>query len=227
MKTRGFLLASLLVVAVMAGFAWYTAGLLPEGTQLPTHFDGAGLPDRYSDALTALLLPPGILLALSLVFAALPLLEPLQEKLEGSAHLLRVAWIGLIALLVAIELTVAAPAYEWPLSATLILSAAGVMLVAIGNALPKSRPGFFVGIRTPWTITNTDNWIATHRLGGKLLMLAGLVWIAVPFLPISGDVRRALTIGSVVVGALIPVVYSWWLWRRNKRTTAETAGQAS
>jgi len=86
--------------------------------------------------------------------------------------------------------------------------------------LPKSRPGFFVGVRTPWTITDTDNWIATNRLGGKLMMLAGLVWVAVPFLPLSGNGRNGLALGTVLVGALIPTVYSWWFWRRKSKASA-------
>jgi uncharacterized membrane protein len=216
MKTGRFLVASLAVAALMAGFAFYTASLLPAGTQLPTHFDGAGRPDRYADALHALLLPSGIVAGLGTIFAIVPFIEPLQEKLEGSAHLLRVAWTGMLALMVVIQLIVASPAYGWSLSATLIFSAMGVLLLAIGNALPKSRPGFFVGIRTPWTITDTDNWIATHRVGGKLMMVVGAVWILVPFLPIGGNGRNALTVGSLSIGALVPVVYSWWFWHRRK-----------
>ncbi len=216
MKVWRYLVVSLVVAALMGVFAFHTAGLLPEGAQLPTHFDGAGRADRYANALYALLMPAGLVAGLGLVFAIVPAIEPLQEKLEGSAHLLRVVWIGMLALMIAIQLIVASPAYGWALSATLIFSAMGVLLVAIGNALPKSRPGFFVGIRTPWTITDTDNWIATHRLGGKLMMLVGLVWIASPFLPIAGNARNFLTLGSVLVGALVPVIYSWWFWHRKK-----------
>jgi uncharacterized membrane protein len=216
MKVGRFLVAGLIVAALMAGFAFYTAAQLPPGTQLPTHFDGSGTPDRFAGALAALLLPAGIVACISLLFAAMPFIEPLQDKFDGSAHLLRVVWVGLLALMIAIELIVASPAYGWSLSATLIFSAAGVLLLAIGNALPKSRPGFFVGIRTPWTITDTDNWIATHRLGGKLMMVVGLVWIVTPFLPLGADARNVVTLGSVIAAALIPAVYSWWFWHRKK-----------
>lgn len=222
MKVKVPLIVSLLVAAAMVGFALYTASLLSPGARLPTHFDGAGHPDRYGNPLQALLLPPGILIAVSLLFAAVPFIEPLQQKLEGSAHLLRVAWIGLGALMAAIELIVASPVYGWPISKTLILGVMGVVFLALGNALPKSRPGFFVGIRTPWTITDTDNWIATHRLGGKLFMLVGLVWIAVAFLPLDSGARKALTLGSIAIGAGIPVVYSWWFWQRKKNRAAQS-----
>lgn len=126
----------------------------------------------------------------------------------------------MLALLVVVQLITAAPAYHLSVPPTLILSAVGVMLVVIGNMLPKSRPGFFIGIRTPWTISDTDNWIATHRLGGKLMMLIGLVWIAGPFLPITDNARNALTAGSIAVGVGVPLVYSWWFWQRKKKRGA-------
>jgi uncharacterized membrane protein len=221
MKVKGLLFASLAIAALMIGFAFYASSLLPEGAQLPTHFDGAGNPDRYGNALPALLLPAGVVLFLALLSAAIPFIEPLQNRLEGSAPLLRVAWISTLALMVAVQLVIGGPALGWALAPTLIMSAVGVMLIAIGNMLPKSRPGFFVGIRTPWTITDEDNWIATHRLGGKLMIVAGLVFLVAPFLPVPPGVRIALTLGSVVPAALIPVAYSWWFWHRKKGDAAK------
>jgi uncharacterized membrane protein len=216
MKTKWLLLVSLLVVAAMVAWAIYTAGQLPEGAQLPTHFDAAGNPDRYTDALPALLINPAILFVVSLLFTAVPYIEPLQDKLEGSAPLLTVAWIGMLALMPLVQLITAAPAYGWDLPPFLIMSAVGVLLIAMGNWLPKSRPGFFVGIRTPWTITDTDVWIATHRLAGKLFMLGGAVMVIAPFLPLPPGARVVLTLASILVAALVPVVYSFLLWRRLK-----------
>ncbi len=221
MKVKGLLIVSLLLVAAMTAFAFYTAGLLPEGAQLPTRFDAAGNPVKYMDALPALLLSPAILLAISLIMAATPFIEPLQNRLEGSAPLLRAAWVGLMAIMVIVQLVIAAPAHGYTLSSNLIMIGVGVMFVVIGNVLPKSRPGFFVGIRTPWTITDTDNWIATHRLGGKLMMLAGLVMIVAPLLPLPMGANVVLTIGAILIAALIPIVYSWWFWHRKKQAAGE------
>ncbi|HSG35760.1 MAG TPA: SdpI family protein [Sphingomonadaceae bacterium] len=217
MKVRGLLVASLVVTAAMVAFAFYTASLLPEGAQLPVHFDAAGKPDRYADALAALLIAPGVVLAVSLLMAATPFIEPLQEKLEASASLFRIAWLGLLAIMAFVQLSIAAPAHGWVLPPMLFYIAIGLFFVALGNMLPKSRPSFFVGIRTPWTLTDTDNWIATHRLGGKLMMLAGGAMIAIPFLPLDNGGRVALLIGSLLCAALVPVVYSWWFWRAKKK----------
>nr|WP_166176976.1 SdpI family protein [Altererythrobacter segetis] len=216
MKNKGLLIASLIVVSLMAGFAFYAASLLPAGAQLPTHWGPAGNPDSFANALPALLMMPGIMLLISAFFAAVPYLDPLQDKLEGSQPLLRTVWIGMLALLPVIEVFNAAPAFGWPMPNSVRLISVGLLLMVIGNALPKSRPGFFVGIRTPWTITDTDNWIATHRLGGKLMVLGGLVIALSALIPLAGQIRVAVFFVTIAAMVVPPLVYSWWFWRRKK-----------
>jgi uncharacterized membrane protein len=215
-RNLGLLLTTLVVVVLMTGFAFYAASLLPAGAQLPTHWGPTGEPDRFADALPALLMMPGILLVISLVLAAVPYLDPLQDKLDGSQPLLRTVWIGMLVLLPVIEAFNAAPAFGWPMPNSLRLVSVGLLLMVIGNALPKSRPGFFVGIRTPWTITDTDNWIATNRLGGKLMMLGGLVIAASAVVPLDPQFRVILFFVTIAAMVVPPLVYSWWFWHRRK-----------
>lgn len=215
MKTRGLVIASVLLAAAMAVFAFVTAERLPEGAMLPTHWNAAGDPDDFSPALEALLFPAGVVLALTALFGFIPRLEPLQDKLEGSAPVLRASWIGILFLFALIELSIGLPAYGVDLPVNIIMLGAGALLIVLGNALPKSRPGFFVGIRTPWAILDTDNWVATHRLGGKLMLLAGIaIILGALFLPAEWQI--AVTLGSVLIAALVPLLYSWWLWARAK-----------
>jgi uncharacterized membrane protein len=220
MKVKGLLIASVIVAAVMAAFAVYSASLVPAGAQLPTHWGIDGQPDRTQPALRALLLPAGISLLISLAFAAVPWIDPLQDKLKASAPVLRASWIGLMGLMVLVQWTVAAPIYGFDVGTRPIVLGLGVLFLVIGNVLPKSRPGFFVGIRTPWTITDTDIWIATNRLGGKLMMLAGALVVVAGLLPVAEPARFAVLIVSVTASALAPVVYSWWLWHRKKSAGA-------
>ncbi len=217
MNTRFLLVLSLLVVAALAGFGLWLASALPEGAQLPIHFNGAGEPDRFTDALPALMVAPGVLFLVSLLLAVIPSLEPLQDRLEGSAPLMRVVWLGMIAIMIFVQTSIAAPAMEWDLPKRLFYLPLGLLLIAMGNMLPKSRPGFFVGIRTPWTISDTDNWIATHRLGGKLMMLAGFVVAANTFLPTGPGLATGLVLGPILIAAIIPLIYSWWFWRQKQR----------
>ncbi|QZD90082.1 SdpI family protein [Qipengyuania aurantiaca] len=220
MKVTRPLLASLALAAAMAVFAFVTAARVPADAVLPTHWDASGTPDAFSPALWALLMPAGLAAITSLILAIIPRIEPLQDKLEGSAPLLRAAWIGIMLLFVIIQATIGLPAYGIDMPVNAIMLGIGVMLVMLGNALPKSRPGFFVGIRTPWAIMDADNWIATHRLGGKLMMLAGLVIIVTSLAPVSPEVTAIVVLVSVFGAALVPFGYSWWLWQKGRGSKA-------
>ena len=220
MNVKRPLIASLALAAAMTVFAVVTAARLPADAVLPTHWNASGEPDAFSPALWALLFPAILAAGTALGFALIPRIEPLQDKLEGSAPLLRASWIGIMLLFVIIQGTIGLPAYGIDVSVDAIMIGVGLMLVMMGNALPKSRPGFFVGIRTPWAILDADNWIATHRLGGKLMMLAGLAIIVVSVLPLRAETVGIIVLVSVFSAALIPFAYSWWLWQSGKADKA-------
>ena len=213
------MLASAGVLAAMAVFAFLTASHLPADAVLPIHWDASRTPDRFADALSALLLPVVLGAAATLIFSIIPRLEPLQDSLRGSAPLLRASWGGLMLLFATIQITMGLPAYGIAVPVNAILLAVGIFLIVFGNALPKSRPGFFVGIRTPWAIIDEDNWIATHRFGGKLMMAAGLVIVIASIAPIQPETTAIIVLAAVFAGSLIPVGYSWWLWQNGKGLT--------
>lgn len=216
MSYRRMIWASAVVAAGMAGVAAVALGRLPAGTQLPTHWNAAGEGDRLADASTALFMPVLLTIALAAVFAAVPRLEPVQHRLDRSAPLLTTAWGALLGVMAVVEALVAAPAWGLHLPGTLGMAAAGLMLIAVGNQLPKSRPGFFVGIRTPWAIMDQDNWIATHRLGAWTFMTGGALIVGAAVLPLPAQVRTALVIAALVVATVPPVLYSFLHWRRSQ-----------
>ena len=90
--------------------------------------------------------------------------------------------------------------------------AVGTLFIIVGNYLGKTRSNFFIGIRTPWTLSSDSVWQKTHRLAGKLFMLSGLI-IVVSSWFIANSNLGTLVIFTVLPAALIPCIYSWWLWR--------------
>jgi len=135
--------------------------------------------------------------------------------MSGGAALLDDCWTGSLALMVLVQITVAAPGFGMMLPPKLIVAGLGILLIAIGNALPKARPGFFVGIRTPWALIDTDNWVATHRLGSRTMIAAGSVIVVAAAFPVGAQARRVVVPLALAFMFIPPVVYSWWLWRRN------------
>jgi uncharacterized membrane protein len=87
----------------------------------------------------------------------------------------------------------------------------GVLFLVLGNfIMGKFTKNFFVGIRTPWTLANDEVWLRTHRLAGKLFVLAGVGLLVCTFL---GGGEAPLLVAVAVAGG-IPVVYSYLLYRR-------------
>jgi uncharacterized membrane protein len=217
-------IVSLVLVIAMIGIAVWVAGLVPDGARLPVHWDYNGNPNGFAGKWTALLIPPVMTAALSLLFYFLPAIEPREQHLQRSKGLVLAAWAGLLIVMVLIDLTVVGGALHWAISVqALMLVGVGLMYMLIGNQLGKSRSMFLVGIRTPWTLSSEEVWIKTHRLGGKLTMAAGLIMIAAAFAPLPGRAVPGLVMGLVVVMVGVPVLYSYVLWRR-ERASGQPSG---
>ena len=127
MKTMPLLLVTLLVATAMAAFAVWAAGQAPPGTQLPTHWNAAGEIDGTMPVLQALLFPVGVMVFIGVLFAVVPAIEPLQDRLSGSAPLLRTAWIGTVALMVALQAFIAAPVFGYHPGQGLIYALVGLL----------------------------------------------------------------------------------------------------
>jgi uncharacterized membrane protein len=81
-------------------------------------------------------------------------------------------------------------------------------LAIMGNYLSKVRRNFWMGVRTPWTLASDRVWNDTHRLAAKTFVIAGAGGVLVTLLPLPLGVWMGLGIGLILLGALIPVVYS-------------------
>jgi SdpI/YfhL protein family len=72
------------------------------------------------------------------------------------------------------------------LSENLIELVLPILLIVSANYVTKLRSNFFIGIRTPWTLSSEVAWRRTHRVGGRVLMLLGLVLIPPAFVLDAG-----------------------------------------
>ena len=157
MNVKRPLMASLFVAAAMAVFAVVTASRLPAHAVLPTHWNARGEPDAFSPALWALLFPAVLGAGTSLVFAIIPRIEPLQDKLEGSAPLLRASWIGIMLLFLIIQGTIGLPAHGVDVPVNAIMIGVGLMLVMLGNAPLQKPPGLLLPDPYPVGHPRADN----------------------------------------------------------------------
>ena len=86
----------------------------------------------------------------------------------------------------------------------------GLLFTFMGNIIPKAKDNFTFGLRTPWTLSNTDVWNKTHRLGGKLLFVIGLA-IILSGLFLNDTCSFIIIIVGTTSTVLVPTVMSY-IW---------------
>ena len=89
----------------------------------------------------------------------------------------------------------------------------GVVLLIVGNYMPKCTMNRFMGIRVPWTYRSEANWTATHRFAGRLYVVIGLLCLAGAFVP-SEHIAIAVTV-LALISCCAPIVYSYLYEKRN------------
>lgn len=97
---------------------------------------------------------------------------------------------------------------------TLTLLLIGLMFVVLGNYLPKCKQNHTIGIKVKWALENEANWNATHRLGGRLWVIGGVLVMLCAFLP-EIVIPWALVV-ILPVMAVIPAVYSYVYYKKHQ-----------
>ena len=214
MNRRGPSIFSAIVVGAMlllSAWAWIQ---LPADAQVPIHWGPDGQVDGYAGKTVGLFLLPLVTSGVAALFWVLPVIEPRRANFEKSGKAYAAIWIGVMLMLAAIDVVAVAAAMGVELDVTLlVLVATGALLIVIGNYLPKVRSNYLMGIRTPWTLTSDLSWTRTHRVGGRLFVVEGLVFIVLGFLQPASEVLFVVLIGGIVVMLMFVFAYSYRVWK--------------
>jgi uncharacterized membrane protein len=201
------LTGGLVVLSFLMTAALYTR--LPElvPTRWNAHGDAVGLMAKPWGAFLMPLVMAGAYLLLTLV----PRISPQGYRVERFQRAFEVIRAAILAFLFLLSVLVLLAGLGVPIPMDrAIFASVGLLFVVLGNVLGKVTKNFFVGIRTPWTLASDEVWLRTHRLGGRLFVLAGLSQM-IAGLAGAGDVALFV---SVAIAAGVPVVYSYVIYRR-------------
>ncbi|PYO72075.1 MAG: hypothetical protein DMD64_12475 [Gemmatimonadetes bacterium] len=210
MRSRWF---GLVIAVVAVALSLWAYPRLPPS--VVTHWSLNGTPDGYSSRLWALAIIPVMLVIMTVIFNVLPKIDPRHEnyvKFLSSYWLIANAVI--VFLLVAHGLIIAAGLGFSIKIDRLMPLGIGLLFVFLGNFLTRVEPNWFVGIRTPWTLSSDTVWRRTHRTGGWVFVIGGLVLASTALLPRAAFLP--LLIATIVIMPAIPIVQSYVLWKREQ-----------
>ncbi len=208
---RRWLPASFIAGAWLFSISVYSR--LPD--RVAVHWNMSGEPNRFASRLEGAFLLPAVMVALYLILQWYPSRDPRAANIAKFRRAYDTIVAATIAFLGVVHALALGQSLGWRVDiTTVVLVCAGAMFVLFGNLLPLARSNFIFGIRTPWTLSSEQVWARAHRVGGYAMVAAGLLTMVSAFFARPGGVVVALA--SMMLAGMIPVVYSYLLWSRDR-----------
>lgn len=201
----------LMMIVLVVSIALYPT--LPE--KIPSHWNIKGEIDAYSSKLFGVLGINLMNIGMYFLFIILPNLDPRRENYIkfGSAYNVIRYVFHLFFVMMQIVILTASFGYKVEVD-FLVTVGVGIMFVFLGNIMGKIKQNYFVGIKTPWTLTDERVWVKTHRFSAPLWVIGGFIVIASAFF---GGMASFITLMVVVIIiTIIPFVYSYRCFKELK-----------
>jgi immunity protein, SdpI family len=175
---------------------------MPE--KIPTHWNFQGEVDNWGSSSSHVLTINLTMLGLYLLFLALPYIDPRKKRYEQFQKIYHTFKNIMILFFAVIFFLTNLNAAGYPVNvSTYIPLMVGLLFIIIGNYMAKIKMNWFMGIRTPWTLSSEEVWNKTHQLGGKLFMLSGLLIAIQVFLPEKYSLPVfILAVANILIGTI-------------------------
>ncbi len=200
----------LVLAATIAGLSLWNR--LPD--QMASHWNVNDQVDGYMSKFWGVFLMPLITLGMFLLFLVIPNIDPLKANIAQ----FREAFNLFIVLVVGFMVYVHTLTLLWNLGYTdfglgkAMMPALGVLFIFIGYMLRKAKRNFFIGIRTPWTLSSDRVWDETHRIGAMLFTISGILALLGSFF--GGTTAFAMLMVPILGSTIFLVIYSYALYQR-------------
>lgn len=184
---------------------------LPE--QVPSHWNLKGEVDSYMTRPQGAFAMPLLALSLYLMMILVPVIDPRRDNYFRFKNAYRLMRWSLVLFLGGLYILTMMFSLGYDVNISLVVKAGvALLLTMIGNFMGQFRHNYFVGIKTPWTLANEEVWSQTHRWGGRIWVLGGLICLAMS--PLNALWANYLYFATIIVMAVLPMVYSYLLYRR-------------
>lgn len=169
----------LIVLTFLVSLYFYP--MMPE--RMASHWNAEGKVDDYMEKTVALLIAPALSLAMYVFFRIILWIDPLRENILKFTVQYLVFQIAFMGFMLYLNLIIVAQNLGYKMSMNyLMIPGLSILFFYSGVLMEKSRRNWFIGIRTPWTLSSDTVWEKTHDLGGKLFKCyAAFILIALLF----------------------------------------------
>ena len=212
-RTTTIVVLVMIAAATLAGLLLWNR--LPD--QMGSHWNINDQVDGYMPRFWGVFLLPLLTLGLMVLFLFVPSIDPLKANIVQ----FREAFNLFIVLMVGFMLYIYGLTLAWNLGFTnfrlsgAMLPAIGLLFLFLGFLMRQAKRNFFIGIRTPWTLSSDTVWNETHRVGAVLFMVSGALAFLGGFF--GGHTAFWMMFAPIIGSTLFLLVYSYMLYQRETK----------
>jgi uncharacterized membrane protein len=179
---------------------------------IASHWGLDGTANGYMTRFWGLAIVPIMMLVFIGLFAAIPYLDPKRQNILEMRE--KINTFGVVILLFFLYIHILTIAwnigYRFDMG-RMIVPGIALLFYAIGKLIETAKQNWFIGIRTPWTLSNERVWTETHRVGGKAFQIAAILTLGGLLLP---QFAIIFILVPILAASFYPIIYSYVLYRK-------------
>jgi uncharacterized membrane protein len=174
----------LIIILLTVAISFYFYSHFPN--KVPIHWNFKGEVNGWGSPATAAFAIPAMLVGMYFLFLFIPYLDPRKERYVQFSKPYHFFKAGITTVLAVIYFIASLNGLGYNISVAFWTPIfIGILFIVLGNYMGKIKSNWFVGVRTPWTLSSEENWNKTNRMSGKMFVLSGLIFILMPTFPVT------------------------------------------
>ncbi|NOR85552.1 DUF1648 domain-containing protein [archaeon] len=209
MNLYNFVGLTIIALMFIAGASVYPN--MPE--LMATHWDANGNVDGYSSRTVGIFLIPVMTFGIYLLFLLIPKIAVYKKNIQSFYKTYSNFMVGIISFMAIIYAVTLLSNLGYVINMNyIIMPALGFLFYGVSFLLEKSKKNFFIGIRTPWTLSSDKVWEKTHKLGATIFRILAVLAFASLLFPNGIILFIIPTFASII----FLVVYSYFEYQKEK-----------
>ena len=211
MRKSEKIVLAMIVLGFLVGIFFYDQ--FPD--RVASHWGSGGQVDGYMSKFWGTFLMPVMLTFMLGMFMLIPKIDPLKANVAK----FRQHFDNFVILISAFMFYIYLLTVVWNLGtefnmSRMLMPSFAILFYYIGILLEHAKRNWFIGIRTPWTLSSDKVWDKTHKRGAKLFKAVALLALVGAVFPLY---MMQVVVFPMLFIALYLVVYSYFEYQKEKK----------
>jgi uncharacterized membrane protein len=211
MRKSEIIIFGIIILSFAIGIYYYPQ--MPD--KLASQWNAQGNVDGYMSKFWGLFLIPIISAGMLLLFILIPRIDPLKSNIQQ----FRKYYDGFVVLIIFFIFYLYLLTIFWNLGNTFnmiafLSPALAILFYYSGILIENAKRNWFIGIRTPWTLSSDKVWDKTHKFGSKLFKIAGVITLSAIFFQ---KFAIFIIVVPVIIVSIYTVVYSYFEYQKEMK----------